>query len=109
MLRLMREESCVCRIRRRRYASYRGKVGQGRGERPEQGEFSADAPMTKLATDVTEFSVAGAKAYLSPVMDLFNNEIGGVLDLPEPEHGADRRDDGAAGLLGVRRVAAPAF
>ena len=38
-------------------------------------EFSADAPMTKLATDVTEFNVAGAKAYLSPVMDLFNNEI----------------------------------
>ena len=31
--------------------------------------------MTKLVTDVTEFKVAGAKAYLSPVMDLFNNEI----------------------------------
>ena len=31
--------------------------------------------MTKLATDVTEFNVAGAKAYLSPVMDLFDNEI----------------------------------
>lgn len=28
VLRLMREEGCVCRIRRRRYASYRGKVGK---------------------------------------------------------------------------------
>lgn len=74
VLRLMREEGCVCRIRRRRYASYRGKVGKA-AENVLNREFSADAPMTKLATDVTEFNVAGAKAYLSPVMDLFNNEI----------------------------------
>ena len=31
--------------------------------------------MKKLVTDVTEFKVAGGKAYLSPVMDLYNNEI----------------------------------
>lgn len=31
--------------------------------------------MEKLVTDVTEFKVAGGKAYLSPVMDLYNNEI----------------------------------
>ena len=74
VLRLMRGEGCVCRIRRRRYASYRGKVGKA-AENVLNREFSADAPMTKLATDVTEFNVAGAKAYLSPVMDLFNNEI----------------------------------
>lgn len=74
VLRLMREEGCVCRIRRRRYASYRGKVGKA-AENILNRELSADAPMTKLATDVAEFNVAGAKAYLSPVMDLFNNEI----------------------------------
>lgn len=74
VLRLMREEGCVCRIRRRRYSSYRGKVGKT-AKNVLDREFSADAPMTKLATDVTEFSVAGAKAYLSPVMGLFNNEI----------------------------------
>ena len=73
-LRLMREEGCVCRIRRRRYSSYKGEVGKA-AKNVLNREFSADAPMTKLATDVTEFSVAGAKAHLSPVMDLFNNEI----------------------------------
>ena len=31
--------------------------------------------MTKLVTDVTEFKVAGAKAYPSPVMDLYSNKI----------------------------------
>ena len=31
--------------------------------------------MEKLVTDVTEFKVAGGKAHLSPVMDLYNNEI----------------------------------
>ena len=85
VLRLMREEGCVCRIRRRRYASYRGKVGKA-AENVLNREFSADAPMTKLATDVTEFNVAGAKAYLSPVMDLFNNEIVAFSILQEPEH-----------------------
>ena len=74
VLRLMREEGCRCRIRRRRYSSYRGEVGKVAGNVLNR-EFAADAPMTKLATDVTEFKVAGSKAYLSPVMDLYNNEI----------------------------------
>lgn len=74
VLRLMREEGCRCGIRRRRYNSYKGEVGRAAGNVLDR-DFSADAPMTKLVTDVTEFKVAGAKAYLSPVMDLFNNEI----------------------------------
>lgn len=74
VLRLMREEGCVCRIRRKRYSSYRGEVGEVAGNVLNRS-FDADAPLTKLATDVTEFKVAGGKAYLSPVMDLFNNEI----------------------------------
>lgn len=74
VLRLMREEGCACRIRRKRYSSYKGEVGKAAGNVLNR-EFSAGAPLVKLATDVTEFRVAGAKAYLSPVMDLFNNEI----------------------------------
>lgn len=74
VLRLMREEGCRCQIRRRRYNSYKGEVGKVAGNVLNR-EFEADAPMTKLVTDVTEFKVADAKAYLSPVMDLFNNEI----------------------------------
>ena len=74
VLRIMREEGCVCKIRRKRYNSYKGEVGKVAGNVLSRN-FTADSPMTKLATDVTEFKVAGGKAYLSPIMDLFNNEI----------------------------------
>ncbi len=73
-LKLMREEGLRCRIRRKRYDSYRGERGRAAGNILDR-DFGAEAPMTKLVTDVTEFKVAGAKAYLSPVMDLYNNEI----------------------------------
>ncbi|MDE6590044.1 MAG: IS3 family transposase [Oscillospiraceae bacterium] len=74
VLGLMREEGLRCRIRRRRYNSYRGERGKAAGNILDR-DFAAKAPMRKLVTDVTEFKVAGAKAYLSPVMDLYNNEI----------------------------------
>lgn len=74
VLRLMREEGLRCRIRAKKYSSYAGEVGKAAPNALNR-EFAASAPMEKLATDVTEFKVAGAKAYLSPVMDLFNNEI----------------------------------
>ena len=74
VLKLMREEGLSCRIRRKRYSSYRGEQGEV-AENVLDRDFSADGPMEKLVTDVTEFKVAGAKAYLSPVMDLYNNEI----------------------------------
>lgn len=73
-LKLMREEGLRCQIRRRRYDSYRGEQGKAARNILDR-DFAAEAPMTKLATDVTEFKVAGGKAYLSPVMDLYNNEI----------------------------------
>jgi len=74
VLRLMREEGLFCRIRRKRYSSYRGEQGEAAGNVLGR-DFSADAPMRKLVTDVTEFRQPWGKAYLSPVMDLFNNEI----------------------------------
>ena len=72
--RLMREEGCRCTFRRRRYDSYEGEVGKVAGNLLGR-RFKAREPMSKLVTDVTEFKVADGKAYLSPVMDLFNNEI----------------------------------
>lgn len=74
VLRLMREEGCRCRIRRSRYDSYEGEVGKVAGNVLNR-EFKAGGPMERLATDVTEFAVAGGKAYLSPVMDMVSNEI----------------------------------
>lgn len=74
VLRLMREEGCICKIRRKKYNSYKGSVGKI-AKNILNRKFATDTPLTKLVTDITEFKVAGHKAYLSPVMDLYNNEI----------------------------------
>ncbi len=37
-------------------------------------DFEAEDPMTELVTDVAEFEVGGTKLYLSPVVDLCNDE-----------------------------------
>ena len=73
-LKLMREEGLRCRIRRKGYSSHRGEQG-GAARNVLARDFRADAPMRKLVTDVTEFRQPWGKAYLSPVMDLYNNEI----------------------------------
>lgn len=74
VLRLMREEGLHCRIRRKKYNSYKGKQGEVARNVLDR-DFASNAPMRKLVTDITEFSQPWGKAYLSPVMDLFNNEI----------------------------------
>ena len=38
-------------------------------------DFDAARPFSKLGTDVTEFKVAGSKAYLAPVYDMASKEI----------------------------------
>ena len=75
VLKVMREEGLLCRTRRcRRYRSYMGQVGETAPNLLAR-DFDAPAPMSKLVTDVTEFKVGGVKLYLSPVMDLYNDEI----------------------------------
>ena len=60
--------------RRSKYKSYRGEVGNVAPNLLNR-EFAADAPYTKLTTDVTEFSICNEKVYLSPVLDMYNNEL----------------------------------
>lgn len=74
VLKIMREEDLRCRIRRKRYDSCRGERGKVAGNVLNR-DFRADRPLEKLATDVTEFKVAGPKACLSPVIDLRNIEV----------------------------------
>ena len=74
VLRLMRNMGLSCRIRQKRYRSYRGTVGTvapnilGR-------DFRAERPYQKLVTDVSQISVGGERCFLSPVLDLFSREI----------------------------------
>lgn len=61
-------------VRPKKYRSYRGEAGRTAPDLL-QRQFSADSANRKWVTDVTEFSLAGDKLYLSPVMDLYNGEI----------------------------------
>ncbi len=58
-----------------KYHSYKGEVGKI-ADNIIKRDFYAAKPFEKLTTDVTEFKVCDDKVYLSPVMDLYNREIG---------------------------------
>ena len=78
VLRVMRRMGLRCAIRSRnpwrRYSSYRGETGDHVRNLLKR-DFDADRPFSKLGTDVTEFKVAGSKAYLAPVYDMASKEI----------------------------------
>lgn len=72
--RLMVELGLKSLVRPKKYRSYTGQAGHVAPDRI-QRQFAAERMNQKWVTDVTEFSVAGEKLYLSPVMDLHNGEI----------------------------------
>lgn len=72
--RLMNELGLKSKVRPKRYRSYRGEIGKIAPDLV-QRNFKADKPNQKWVTDVTEFKVGEQKVYLSPVIDLFNQEI----------------------------------
>lgn len=61
-------------VRPKKYQSFKGETGKAAPDRLKR-HFQARRPNQKWVTDVTEFSVAGERLYLSPVMDLYNGEI----------------------------------
>lgn len=63
-----------CRVRMRKYNSYKGDVGKIATNILER-DFKADKPNQKWVTDVTEFALFGIKLYLSPIIDLYNGEV----------------------------------
>ena len=71
---LMREMGIFCRVRMKKYNSFRGEVGRIASNLLER-DFKADKPNQKWVTDVTEFALFGTKLYLSPIIDLFNGEV----------------------------------
>ena len=59
----------------KKFTTYRGTIGVIAPNHLER-DFSATAPKQKWVTDITEFKAKdGSKVYLSPILDLFNNEI----------------------------------
>jgi putative transposase len=61
-------------VRPKRYQSYKGSVGKVAPNLLERN-FAATTPNQKWVTDVTEFNIKGEKVYLSPILDLYNQEI----------------------------------
>jgi putative transposase len=72
--RLMGEMELKSLVRAKKYRSYKGEVGRT-APNILQRQFEARRANEKWVTDVTEFTVAGEKLYLSPIMDLYNGEI----------------------------------
>ena len=72
--RLMKELGLVCRVRMKKYRSYKGEVGKIAPNLLNR-DFFAERPNQKWATDVTEFSLFGRKLYLSPILDLHNGYL----------------------------------
>jgi putative transposase len=71
---LMKLLGLKSKVRPKRYRSYRGEIGRI-ADNLLCRNFKADRPNEKWVTDVTEFNIKGQKVYLSPVIDLFNQEV----------------------------------
>ncbi len=72
--RLMKELGLDCRVRMKKYRSYKGEVGKSAPNLLKR-DFHADMPNQKWVTDVTEFSLFGQKVYLSPILDLCSSDL----------------------------------
>ena len=69
----MKQLGLVCRVRMKKYRSYKGEVGTI-APNLLQRNFYADKPNQKWVTVVTEFSLCGDKLYLSPILDLYSSD-----------------------------------
>ena len=72
--RLMKGLGLVCRVRMKKYRSYKGEVGKIAGNELNR-EFRAEKPNQKWVTDVTQFRLFGQKLYFSPILDLCSGDI----------------------------------
>ena len=72
--RLMKEMGLICRVRMKKYRSYKGEKGTTADNILDR-EFRAEKPNQKWVTDVTEFRLFGQKLYLSPILDLYSGDI----------------------------------
>lgn len=74
VLRIMKEQGLLSKVRKKKYKSYKGEVGIIADNVLERN-FIASSLNEKWVSDITQFRVKGKKIYLSPIMDLYNKEI----------------------------------
>lgn len=73
LMRKMGLRGKTCR-KRSKYNSFKGQIGEIAPNLLDR-DFKAEEPYQKWATDVTEFKTKKGKVYLSPIIDLFNQEV----------------------------------
>ncbi|WP_370623447.1 IS3 family transposase [Polynucleobacter sp. UK-Gri1-W3] len=71
---LMTQLGLKSTVRPKRYRSYKDTIGKVAPNLLERN-FGASKPNQKWVTDVTEFNIKGERVYLSPILDLYNQEI----------------------------------
>jgi len=72
--RLMKELGLVCRVRIKKYRSYKGEIGKIAPNLLNR-DFNTERPNEKWVTDITEFHLFGEKLYLSPILDLHSSDL----------------------------------
>ena len=70
----MKELGLACRVRMKKYRSYKGEVGRIAPNLLDRN-FAAERPNEKMVTDITEFHLFGQKLYLSILLDLYSRDI----------------------------------
>jgi transposase InsO family protein len=71
---LMDELGLKSEVRKVKYRSYKGEVGKTAPNIIDR-DFTAERPYQKLATNVTQVTIEGRKAFLSPILDMYDGEI----------------------------------
>jgi len=72
--RLMKKLSLKGRMPKEKYHSYKGEVGKIADNHISR-DFVATRPFEKWSTDVSQFNLPFGKCYLSPILDMYSNEI----------------------------------
>lgn len=91
---LMGQMNLKSPVRKAKYKSYKSEDGIIAPNVLER-DFTTNKPNEKWATDVTEFKIHDTKAYLSPILDMFNGEIVSytISDHPDLKMVADMIND----------------
>ncbi|MDU1036760.1 MAG: IS3 family transposase [Clostridium sp.] len=72
--RIMHELKLFGKRPKEKYRSYKGKVGKIADNLIDRN-FKANRPFQKWSTDVSQFNFSWGKCYISPILDMYTNEI----------------------------------
>jgi transposase InsO family protein len=72
--RLMHNMGLLGKRPKEKYHSYKGEIGSVADNIVNQ-DFGATAPLKKWTTDVSQFNFVWGKCYISPILDMYTNEI----------------------------------